>query len=185
MSDTRQMRQLESLCPVDAGQLYRFVEVVFGLRVPVRAVVEGNTAPFDYLVSSFLESAEGGHDLVVWANRGGGKTYLGAVATLLDMLFKPGIQVRILGGSLEQSSKMYGYLLRMLEAPIMRGLSVGVPTQRRVAIINGQNYVVGDLAFGKAVLSIDPEKVVLKGKIKNMILQLNRPFFPIAVSPGP
>jgi len=55
----------------------------------------------------------------------------------------------------------------------------------RVAIINGQNYVVGDLAFGKAVLSIDPEKVVLKGKIKNMILQLNRPFFPIAVSPGP
>jgi len=55
----------------------------------------------------------------------------------------------------------------------------------RVAIINGQIYVVGDLAFGKAVLSIDPEKVVLKGKIKNMILQLNRPFFPIAVSPGP
>ncbi len=55
----------------------------------------------------------------------------------------------------------------------------------RVAIINGQNYVVGDRAFGKAVLSIDPDKVVLEGKIKNMTLQLNRPFFPIVVSPGP
>ena len=55
----------------------------------------------------------------------------------------------------------------------------------RVAIINGKNYVVGDLAFGKAVLSIDPDQVVLEGKIKNMTLQLNRPFFPITVSPGP
>ncbi len=55
----------------------------------------------------------------------------------------------------------------------------------RVAIINGQNYVVGDRAFGQAVLSIDPDKVVLEGKIKNMTLRLNRPFFPIVVSPGP
>ncbi len=39
---------------------------------------------------------------------------LGAMVTLLDALFKPGAQVRILGGSLEQSRKMYRYLLRML-----------------------------------------------------------------------
>ena len=55
----------------------------------------------------------------------------------------------------------------------------------RVAIINGKNFVVGDLAFGKEVLSIDPEKVVLEGKIKDRILKLNRPVIPITVSQEP
>lgn len=53
----------------------------------------------------------------------------------------------------------------------------------RVAIINGQNYVVGDQAFGKVVLSISPDQVVLEGKIKNTVLRINRPIFPIRVSP--
>ena len=79
----------------------------------------------------------GGGDLIVWANRGGGKTYLGAVATLLDLLFKPGIQVRILGGSFEQSSKMYRYLIQLLRRPVLAGLMTRVPTQRRIELING------------------------------------------------
>ncbi len=54
----------------------------------------------------------------------------------------------------------------------------------RVAIINGQNYVVGDQAFGQVVLSISPEKVVLEGKIKNRVLRINRLAFPVMVSPG-
>lgn len=45
-------------------------------------------------------------DCVVWAARGTGKTFLGAVATLLDLVFKPGVQIKILGGSLEQSRRM-------------------------------------------------------------------------------
>ncbi|GAB4194773.1 MAG: hypothetical protein Kow00105_09000 [Phycisphaeraceae bacterium] len=114
-------------------------------------MVEGSTAPFAYLVHAFFEPGElndssshsnsarrtAGHDLVVWANRGGGKTMLGAVATLLDMLFKPGIQIRILGGSLEQSSKMYEHLIRLLDRPWFRDLLAGEPTQRRFALING------------------------------------------------
>jgi hypothetical protein len=49
-------------------------------------------------------------DCIVWANRAGGKTQLAAVATLLEGLFKPGCQTRILAGSLAQSGRMYGYL---------------------------------------------------------------------------
>ncbi|MEX1015524.1 MAG: hypothetical protein WDZ31_02165, partial [Phycisphaeraceae bacterium] len=74
---------------------------------------------------------------VVWANRGGGKTMLGAVATLLDLVFKPGVQVRILGGSLEQSSKMFEHLVALFERPAMRGVLAGAPTQRRVATVHG------------------------------------------------
>ncbi|MBN1846898.1 MAG: hypothetical protein JW810_14525 [Sedimentisphaerales bacterium] len=48
-----------------------------------------------------------GRDAVIWANRGGGKTQLGAIASLLECLFLPGCRVRILGGSQEQSRRMY------------------------------------------------------------------------------
>jgi len=53
-------------------------------------------------------------DLVVWANRGGGKTQIAAVATLLDAWFKPNCQIRILGGSGDQSLRMYEYVTAFL-----------------------------------------------------------------------
>lgn len=134
-----QMRAVEALRPGDPEQMHRFLSAVLGLHVPRRAIVEGSTAPFEYLLHTFFEDrgSEGGGDLVVWANRGGGKTYLGAVATLLDLLFKPGVQVRILGGSLEQSGKMYRYLRRLVELPLVKSVVSGVPTQRGVGLVNG------------------------------------------------
>jgi len=53
-------------------------------------------------------------DCIVWANRAGGKTELAAVATLLDCIFKPNCQIRILGGSGDQASRMYEYLTGFL-----------------------------------------------------------------------
>ena len=68
-------------------------------------------------------------DAIVWANRAGGKTELAAVATLLDCIFKPNCQVRILGGSGEQSGRMYEYLTaflrngfeQFLAGPVLKG----------------------------------------------------------------
>jgi hypothetical protein len=62
--------------------------------------------------SSILHHQSG--DCVVWANRAGGKTELAAVATLLDAVFKPDCHIRILGGSGEQSGRMYEYLADFL-----------------------------------------------------------------------
>jgi hypothetical protein len=81
-------------------------------------------------------------DCIVWANRGGGKTQLGAIATLLDMVFKPGIQVRILAGSFEQSSKMYRALRDLLSRPPFEGLVDGHVTGRFVAFRNGSRVEV-------------------------------------------
>ena len=96
--------------------------------------------PLDYLAHSFLEGcgqdASAGGDAVIWACRGGGKTMLGAVATLLDLLFKPGIQVRILGGSFEQSEKMYGYLRSLVQRHFDH-LLAAPPTHRRLVLKNG------------------------------------------------
>lgn len=76
-------------------------------------------------------------DAVVWANRGGGKTFLGAVATLLDMVYKPGIEVRILGGSLEQAQRMHAHLRHLFALPAYNDLIEGRITDRKIELING------------------------------------------------
>src|SRR5438067_3424875 len=83
------------------------------LHFPESGVCANHVSPFEYLRSAYFEPST---DLVVWAPRGGGKTRLGAAATLLDLLHKPGISVRILGGSLDQSFHMWNHLLPDLVA---------------------------------------------------------------------
>ncbi|MBI1370293.1 MAG: hypothetical protein GC162_16785 [Planctomycetes bacterium] len=122
------------LRPGSRAALRGWLKWVLGLETPMHAMCEGHESPMDYLDHVFFER---GGDAVVWANRGGGKTFYGAVATLLDLVFKPGVSVRILGGSLEQSERMYGYLRGMLDRPGLRGLIDGRMTRRGVKLING------------------------------------------------
>src|SRR5205814_9236915 len=92
----------------DGPELRAWVEKNLELKLPKEAVCQHHQSPFEYLECAYFEKAR---DLVVWAPRGGGKTRLGAVATLLDLMHKPGVAVRILGGSLEQSMKMWDHLI--------------------------------------------------------------------------
>jgi hypothetical protein len=66
---------------------------------------------------------------------------IGAIATLLDMVFKPGIEVRILGGSLEQSEKMYAYLRGLVQTHFSEMLE-SPPTNRRLVLTNGSRVDV-------------------------------------------
>jgi len=130
---SRLARALLGARPRTPDALWEFVRMAYGLAVPRRAVCPGHAAPFEYLRRAILDP---GRDLVVWASRGGAKTELGSIATHLDSLFRPGCQTRILGGSLDQSQKMYEYLSRK-----MRGLFAGSlarePTKRRMRLVNG------------------------------------------------
>ncbi|MEO0512923.1 MAG: hypothetical protein AAF108_08515 [Planctomycetota bacterium] len=107
----------------------------------------GHAAPFEYLAHAFFE---GRHrplidprtdqpivDCVVWANRGGGKTFLGAVATALDLIYRPGIEVRILGGSLEQSRRMQAHLRALFESDALSAELDRKPTADRLVLTNG------------------------------------------------
>lgn len=131
------LRKLQTLRPTTPAQLRKFVVKGFGLNFPAARNNEAMGGPFEYLADSFFDRPG---DAVVWANRGGGKTMLGAAATLLDMLFKPGIQVRILGGSLQQAEKMYEHLRLLLDQPLLRdagGVLATPPTLRKVVLQNG------------------------------------------------
>lgn len=131
------LRRLQLLRPNTPTQLRKFVELGFGLRLPAAREGHDIGGPFEYLADSFFDRPG---DAVVWANRGGGKTMLGAAATLLDLLFKPGIQVRILGGSLLQAERMYEHLRLFLDQPFLRagsGVLATPPTLRKVLLQNG------------------------------------------------
>jgi hypothetical protein len=96
----------------DEEGLWAWIDLFTTLKVPRTGVCEGHQSPFAYLAAAYLEPSK---DIVVWAPRGGGKTRMAALATLLDLMHKPGCAVRILGGSLDQSFRMWEHLLPDLE----------------------------------------------------------------------
>ena len=81
------------------------------------------------------------NDCIVWAGRGGGKTFLAAIATVLDCIFKPGCKVRILGGSYEQSSRMYDYITDILRKGFEHALD-GSILKDGCKFLNGSNIEV-------------------------------------------
>jgi hypothetical protein len=108
-------RQLREIKPGTKQQMLDYVKVFLKVCVPDRVVCPGHSSPADYLWHAYNcenEDSLSNGDCVVWANRGGGKTMMAAVATLLDCLFKEGSQVRILAGSFDQASRMYEYLVK-------------------------------------------------------------------------
>jgi hypothetical protein len=123
--------------PATPAQLRRWVRVVTGLDITDRVLGERSTPPLLYLWHAYRT----GGDAVVWAPRGGGKTQLGAMATVIDLVFKPGVQARILGGSLEQSGRMYEHLLALLDRPHLRGVAVA-STQRKLVVPGGGQAAV-------------------------------------------
>jgi hypothetical protein len=146
--------------PGNPDQLHAWLRRHLDVHLPRSAVVAGHAAPFDYLAHVFFEGAPpvgaacGGvrpasdirdakTDVLVWANRGGGKTYLGALATLLDMLYKPSIGVRVLAGSLEQSRRMLHYLhgFFMAEGAFLAMIK-GRATAGRIRLSNGSEVEV-------------------------------------------
>jgi hypothetical protein len=129
----RLVRAVAAARPRSAEALWQFVRATHGLAVPRRAVCPGHAAPFEYLARAILEP---GRDLVVWASRGGAKTELGSVAAHLDAVLHPGCQTRILGGSLDQSDKMYQCLTTKWSGP-WAALLARDPTERRTELANG------------------------------------------------
>jgi len=104
--------------PTTKNGLKNYVKIFLGIDIPDKKICCDHNSPMDYLWHSFSADFSANKvtnaDAIVWANRAGGKTELAATATLLDCIFKPNCQVRILGGSGEQAGRMYEYLTGFL-----------------------------------------------------------------------
>jgi len=129
--------------PRTPDELWHWLRRVLDLELVRAPVEQGHAAPFDYLCHAFFGAPpspdDKPEDCIVWSNRGGGKTFYAAVATLLDMLYKPGVQVKILGGSLDQSLRVHEHLRMLLERSGCSEDVEGKPTLRRIRFTNGSS----------------------------------------------
>ncbi len=120
--------------PLTPDALHTWIATHLGVRIARSALIPQHAAPFDYLCHTFFEGThDSSPDCTVWANRGGGKTFLAAIATLLDLLFKRGCQVRILAGSIEQGRRMHDHLRTFLERDELGHIAHRI-TARRISI---------------------------------------------------
>ena len=117
--------------PGNRAELKRLVESAFGLVVPDKPRCPHHHSPMDYLAASFFEQP----DLLLWANRGGGKTMLAAVATILDAVFRAPAQILVLGGSFDQSDRLADYIRGFLHR--RPELVDGRITKQRVRLVGG------------------------------------------------
>lgn len=122
--------------PTTDAELLAWVRRWIGVSPPARALLDGHQAPLAYLAHAFFEDRVP-RDCVVWANRGGGKTFLAAVATALDLIFKPTIEIRILAGSVEQAGRMHTHLRDIFDREPFNDLVSGKATERRLTLTNG------------------------------------------------
>src|SRR5688500_2643360 len=125
--------------PTTDDDLHAWLVKHLDINVPRLPVCAGHQAPFDYVRDAFAEPAK---DLVVWAPRGGGKTRLAAAVSVLDLLYKPGTAVRILGGSLEQSLKMWDHLVPDLQRVLGDQFDERWARRRTIRLPNGSSAAV-------------------------------------------
>ena len=144
---------LKNTAPRTKADLLNYVKAYLGIDLPDISLCRDHATPADYLWhcynADFVSPAPANADCVVWAGRGGGKTVIAAIATLLDCIFKPNCQVRILAGSETQAGRLYDYLVQyvnngfdsFLAGPIrkskcvfLNGSSVEVLTQSAASV---------------------------------------------------
>ncbi|MCJ7730666.1 MAG: hypothetical protein MUO27_12455 [Sedimentisphaerales bacterium] len=118
LAASRLYESLRRTRPRTKQDLKNYIKVFLAIDIPDKQICPEHNSPLEYLWHSFncdfAQPKPANADCVVWANRGGGKTDLAAVATLLDCIFKPSCQVRILAGSEDQAGRMYQYLTGFL-----------------------------------------------------------------------
>lgn len=148
--------------PATPDELAAWLREAIGVTMVPNGLLDGSSSAWQYVLWSYFEGRPPGAqppqpgepavadppaDAVVWANRGGGKTFAGAVATLLDLVFKPGIEVRVLAGSLEQAGRMHAHLVGFFSSGTSGGVALKKLlaqriTARRIVLRNGSRAQV-------------------------------------------
>ncbi|MCJ7543345.1 MAG: AAA family ATPase [Phycisphaerae bacterium] len=122
--------------PASREELAAMVRNKLSLTLADSSLCSHHDCPLDYLAASFFDQ----DDLLVWANRGGGKTMLAAAATILDAVFRRPVKIRVLGGSFDQSDRLAEYIREMLAA--YPELLAGPFTRRLARIVGGSEIRV-------------------------------------------
>jgi hypothetical protein len=155
--EIRQLVDYHQACGFDSPEeLLDFIKVFWGVHIPRAKVCPEHTPPAEYITAAFFEDVL---DCVCWANRGGGKTFNGALVTWLDSVFKAGCETKILGGSGEQSLRMYEHMKGFITPPFQH-LIEGEALRTRTHLVNGSNVQILTASM-KSIRGPHPQKLKL------------------------
>jgi len=126
--------------PQNEEALYYFCKFILGYDIPRVPICKGHSTPFQFLAESFFYNVNS----LVWSNRSGDKSFLAGLLTFLRSIFLEKAKTRIIGGSLEQSDKVYQYEKIFLESQngFYRAYLKNEPTMRRTSYINGSDIEI-------------------------------------------
>jgi hypothetical protein len=148
--------EFRDVIPCTPGELLDYVACYCGHVMPDYAPGEtpcpGHDSPSAYLVGSFFSNTNGWSrnekrrysphsDCIVWANRSGGKTMMGAISARLKAHFMSPCGIRILGGSSDQAKKMYDHVSRV-DLDSFSDTVVGNATQEKTRYRGGSNIEI-------------------------------------------
>jgi hypothetical protein len=93
--------------PVDDNDLHQYIKSYLGYAVPRVAVCKHHVAPFQFIADVFFERET---NIVVLANRTGGKTRNLSILNHLNAVHKPLFEIANIGAIKEQALKGFSYL---------------------------------------------------------------------------
>lgn len=104
--DQRLYLDLAMTRPKTPDELWNYVALFFGVRLPRKKICEGCCAPFDAFANSYFAD----DPVSIWlASRGSGKSISLALLGMVTQVTL-GCNINILGGSLEQSERILAYI---------------------------------------------------------------------------
>jgi hypothetical protein len=119
--------------PQNDEVLHWYIWEWLGFKIPRVKICDdhgpncGSVAPFDYVSDMFFDRAE---DVIVFANRTGGKTLNTAVLNQLDMAFKQDCEIASAGSTLDQADRMYSYFVKFHKDKNVKGLLLKDPIKK-------------------------------------------------------
>ena len=148
-------RVLKMAVPQTDDQLWAWIAVVCGFKIPRRAVCEHHCSPFAWIADAYFDRVQ---KMIVMANRGGGKTLGAACLSYAELLHRPGVEVASVGAIMKQAQKMYRYMKGFLREDQETGLCYP-PTMAHTDFANRARLEIITGKTAEAVNSPHPHRV--------------------------
>jgi hypothetical protein len=119
--------------------LWFYIWEFLGFKIPRKKICDdhgpgcGSVAPFHYIADMFFDRAE---DVIVFANRTGGKTLNTAILNHLDMAFKNDCEIASAGSTLDQADRLYSYFVKFHKDSLIKNLLVKDPIKKGSYYLN-------------------------------------------------
>jgi len=120
--------------------LHRFITAITRQPMPWKRICPNHKTPFDYLANAFFSDYihpmtgkyMGMVNQLVIASRGGSKTSTTAKINMLELIFKPGIEISSVGAIQTQAQACYDYTRNWIYDPLVGHLVYDSTMQRTV-----------------------------------------------------